>query len=214
MDTSGHSRESALLSGILASVSLEDEADLRVWRPPRGWFGRRPCGVAQVERAEQTDLELGEQQGGGGLETAGGGVMQDAQQHKGDQRDVDLDAHGVFTAAEEAADFEVLLEPFEQQLDGPTLLIELSDLPGRPIEIIGQEIKRRVLVGARHDNLAQADIVERVLWRPAARLPVADLDPAVAEDAVARGGLCADLAAMGVSPASGGEERPPRPAPR
>jgi hypothetical protein len=36
-------------------------------------------------------------------------VVQDAQHHKGDQHDIDLDAHGVLTAAPEAADFEVLL---------------------------------------------------------------------------------------------------------
>jgi hypothetical protein len=43
--------------------------------------------------------------------------MKDAQQHEGDQRDIDLDAHGIFAAAEKAPDLEVLLEPFEQQLD-------------------------------------------------------------------------------------------------
>src|SRR5205807_2899777 len=102
-----HPGESPLLSGILASVSSEGEAGLRVWWPQRGWFGRQLSGFAQVERAEQADLELGEQEGGTGFETAGDGVMQDAQQHEGDQRDVDLDAHGVFAAAEEAADFQV-----------------------------------------------------------------------------------------------------------
>jgi hypothetical protein len=35
-------------------------------------------------------------------------VMQDAQQQEGDQRNIDLDAHGVFTAAQKAADLEVL----------------------------------------------------------------------------------------------------------
>src|SRR5713101_2193759 len=94
-----------LLSGILANVSLEGEAGLRVWRAQRGWFGRWLCEVAEAEGAEQADLELSEQQGGAGLETAGGGVVQDAQQHESDQRDIDLDAHGVFTAAKEAADF-------------------------------------------------------------------------------------------------------------
>src|SRR5437870_6782864 len=98
-----------LLSGILSSVSLEGEASLRVWRAQRGRFGGWLCGFAQVERIEQADLELGEQQGGARLEAAGGGVVQDAQQHESDQCDIDLDAHGVFAAAEEAADFEVLL---------------------------------------------------------------------------------------------------------
>ena len=53
---------------------------------------------------------------------AGGGLMQNAQQQEGDQRNIDLGAHGVFAAAEKAADLEVLLEPLEQQLDLPARL--------------------------------------------------------------------------------------------
>jgi hypothetical protein len=37
-----------------------------------------------------------------------------------------LDAHGVFAAAEKAADLEVLFQPFEQQLDLPALFVELA----------------------------------------------------------------------------------------
>jgi len=48
--------------------------------------------------------------------------MQNAQQQEGDQRNIDLGAHGVFAAAEKAADLEVLLEPLEQQLDLPARL--------------------------------------------------------------------------------------------
>jgi len=50
------------------------------------------------------------------------------QQHESDQSDIDLDAHRLFAAAEEAADFQVLLEPFEQQLDVPALLVEPGNL--------------------------------------------------------------------------------------
>src|ERR1700730_10696424 len=173
----------------------------QAWRSGRG-FG----GLAQLEWAEQAGLEAGEQQGGAGLEAAGGGLVQDAQQHEGDQRDVDLDAYGVFAAPEKAADFEVLLQPFEQQLDLPALLVEPGDLGGGPVQIVGQEIKRLVSIGPGHDDLAQADLPERVLRRPAARLPVADLEPAVGQDGGARGGLLADLAAAGVLLAAGHEE--------
>ena len=94
--------------------------------------------VAQIERPQQADPELGEQQGGAGLEGTGGGLMQDAQQHEGDQRDIDLDLDGVFAAPPGAADFEVLLEPFEQQLDLPALFVEPGDLGGRALQIVGQ----------------------------------------------------------------------------
>jgi hypothetical protein len=69
-------------------------------------------------------------------------VMQDVQQQKRDQRDIDLDAHGVFTAAEKAADLEVLLEPLEQQLYLPALFVELRDVGGGALEVVGEQIKR------------------------------------------------------------------------
>ena len=105
--------------------------------------------MAQLERPEQAEFEAGEQQGGAGLEGAGGGLMQDAQQHKGDQRDIDLDAHGVFAAAEEAADFEVLLEPFEQEFDGPALFVEPGDFDIiiGPSSVEGKTATLRVVEG-------------------------------------------------------------------
>src|SRR5438128_2635446 len=171
------------------------------WGPRRGFMG-----FAQVERLEQRDFEPREQQGGAGLEAAGGGLVQDAQQHEGDQRDIDLEAHGILAAAEEAADFEVLLEPLEQQFDRPALLVEAGDLGGRAPEIVGQQMQRLGLVGAGHDDFAQPDIPQRVLRCPAARLAVADLEAAVEEDAVARGGALLDLAAAGVLLLAGNEE--------
>ena len=95
--------------------------------------------MEQVEGLEQGDFALHEQPGGTGLEGAGGGGLQQAQQHEGDRRDIDLDADGVFAAPEKAADFEVLLEPFEQELDLPTLFIERGNLLGRPLGVIGQD---------------------------------------------------------------------------
>jgi hypothetical protein len=113
---------------------------------------------------------------------------------------------GVFAAAEKAADFEVLLEPFEQQLDLPALFVEPRDLGRRSVEIVGQQIKRLVLVGAGDGELAQDDIKERVFWRPAMRPVVAELDPAIGRDAIAGGDLDADLAAISIALASGNEE--------
>ena len=123
---------------ILLGWSLESEAVLAVWR--RGdwqWLGC--AGVAQVKRAEQVDFELRQEERGAGAEGAGGGGMQQAQQHEGDQRGIDLGPDGVLAAPEKAADFEVLLEPFEQELDLPTLFIERGNLLGRPLGVIGQD---------------------------------------------------------------------------
>jgi hypothetical protein len=81
--------------------------------------------------------------------------MPDAQQHQGDPRDIDLGAHGGFAAPETAADLEVLLEPFEQQLGVPTLLVEPGAVGGRALEVAGPQIERLVLAGRatvwRHD---------------------------------------------------------------
>src|SRR5207302_10111648 len=77
------------------AVSLEGKAILWMRLSQVWWFGRGFIGLAQLERPEQAEFEAGEQQGGAGLEGAGGGLMQDAQQHEGDQRDIDLDLDGV-----------------------------------------------------------------------------------------------------------------------
>ena len=47
------------------------------------------------------------------------GCLGQAEQQKGD-----LDAHGIFAGAEEATDFEGLLDPAEEQLDRPAALLE------------------------------------------------------------------------------------------
>jgi hypothetical protein len=63
----------------------------------------------------------------------------EAEQQKGDQRDGDLDAHGIFGGAEKAANFEGLLDSAEEQLDRPAPLVELGDLAGRSIEVVAQD---------------------------------------------------------------------------
>jgi hypothetical protein len=106
--------------------SLENQAGLRVGRMQARGFGRRGVVPAPAERAKEAAFEAGKQERVAVCERAGGGLMQDAQPHEGDQCQVDLRAPGVFAAAEKAADFEVLLEPFEQQLDLPALFLDLA----------------------------------------------------------------------------------------
>jgi hypothetical protein len=72
-------------------------------------------------------------------EHAGGGVriwlrdLGQADQEIGDESDSDLCAHGILAGAEEPGDPEVLLDPFEEQLDLPAFPIKRSDLAGRAV---------------------------------------------------------------------------------
>ena len=59
-----------------------------------------------------------------------------AQQQKGDECDRDLDSHGILGGADEAGDLEGLLDPAEEQLDGPASAVEISNLLCAGIEII------------------------------------------------------------------------------
>jgi hypothetical protein len=164
------------------------------------------AGWVQLERSEEAELEAGQQQGGAGGEGAGGGPMQDAQQHEGDQRGVDLEAHGVFAAAPEGADLEVLLEPFEQQLNVPALFVEPRDLGGRALEIVGQQAKRLATALALDHHLAQQHLIERVGRRAAARPAMTDPDRAVGQDRGALGNVLGGRAAVGVLLAPGDKE--------
>src|SRR6516162_7324707 len=184
-------------------VSPESEVSLWVCRPQVGWFGRWSFALTEAECNEQAEFDVCEQQRGAVFVSAGRGVMQDAQQHKSDQRDINLGAHGVLVAAEKAADLEVLLEPFEQQLDVPALFVELCDLDGGPLQVVGEQIEGLVVIGAGDHDLAQADIVERVERSAAAGLAVTDLDQAVGQDVLASSRVLGDQTAMRVVLASG-----------
>src|SRR5436190_17987544 len=59
-----------------------------------------------------------------------------AQQQEGDECDRNLDAYGVLGCADEAGDLEGLLDPAEEQLNGPAPAVEISDLLCTGIEII------------------------------------------------------------------------------
>src|SRR5476649_1141108 len=63
----------------------------------------------------------------------------DAKQQVGDQSSEDLQADGVFRSAEKGADFQMLLDPSEQQLDLPTLSIKSGDFGSGVFEIVGED---------------------------------------------------------------------------
>src|SRR6202158_4919006 len=67
------------------------------------------------------------------------GVMSQTQQLKGDQRDRDLNANGVFGSSQEVADFQGLLEPSKEQLDGPSTLVQVGDVLRACLKIIGED---------------------------------------------------------------------------
>src|SRR5262245_51242873 len=89
------------------------------------------------------------------------GLLSHAQDEKGDQRDSDLNAHGVFGCANEALDSQYLLDPAKEQLDFPALPVEIGDLLGRRIEVVGDDTQHLAGFDA-YAKLADGDL-HRVL---------------------------------------------------
>ena len=103
------------------------------------------------------------------------------QQQEGDERDGNLDAYGILGGADEASDLEDLLDPTEEQLDGPTSAVEIGDLLCAGIEVIRQDTQH--LSGVRRDP----HLPHRILHRIATALGLAcgeESDP-VGEDVTA-----------------------------
>src|SRR6202011_5187152 len=100
-------------------------------------FGWR--SVELVEAPGMHDVELNKP--GKAQRTADGGLqsLRHAQQQKSDQGDGHLDADCVVGGAEEAGDLQCLLDPAEEQLDAPAALVEIRDLLGGGLEIVGQD---------------------------------------------------------------------------
>ena len=84
-------------------------------------------------------------------------LSQQAQQQKGDQRDGDLNPHGILGAADEMGDFQGLLQNAEEQFDLPSSLVEVGDFFGGRVQIIGQNPQGPSSLH-RHDDLAHRDL--------------------------------------------------------
>ena len=63
----------------------------------------------------------------------------DAQQQVGNERNDDLNTHGVLADTDKVLDLQDLLDPAEEQLDRPAPLVELRDQLGPRCEIVGEK---------------------------------------------------------------------------
>ena len=64
------------------------------------------------------------------------------QQKVRDQRGKYLNLDGIFAAAEKLSDFQVLLQPLEEQLNAPARFVALGNDMGRRFLIIGRQYQR------------------------------------------------------------------------
>jgi hypothetical protein len=67
------------------------------------------------------------------------GLVENGDEQVGAHGDPDLRLHCVFAGAVEGLDSQVLFEPFEEQLDLPTCLIDFRDDDGLDLEVVGEE---------------------------------------------------------------------------
>ena len=87
--------------------------------------------------------------------------LRQAQQQKGDQSDSNLNANRVFGGPDKAGDFQGLLDPAEEQLDGPPSLVQIGDDLGWSGQVIGHDPQD---LAAVDEDPQLADVfVERVL---------------------------------------------------
>jgi glutaredoxin len=65
--------------------------------------------------------------------------MQIFDQQQGDEGCPNLDAQGVFGGSDEGADFQVLLERLEENLDFPAVFVNGRNRGGAEFEVVGQQ---------------------------------------------------------------------------
>src|SRR5262249_53492216 len=139
------------MAGLVPQLSGSGSAPLEsqlIWTERRGSWGLEQA----IDPA--TLHEIGADQAGEG-ELAVHGLLRglcEPQQQKGDESDGDLDANSIVGGSEEASDFQGLLDPPKEQLDGPAALVEVSDLLRAGVEIIGENTQNLAAIG-RHTNL-------------------------------------------------------------
>ena len=81
-----------------------------------------------------------------------------------DNSDVDLYSHGILAVSPETFDTEMLLDPFEEKLDLPTVTVKESDVLGCEVEVVGVVHERASEVGCIIDDSAQfCRVIPRVV---------------------------------------------------
>src|SRR5438876_7121288 len=82
-----------------------------------------------------------------------GNLSQHLQKQVSDQRDCDLDAHGILGTPDEVADLQRLLHQAEEQLNLPAPFVQVGDLLSGGVEIVGENAQSLAGVGG-YDDLA------------------------------------------------------------
>ena len=140
----------------------------RVGRGLRQEEGEEGSLVEEVELEEAEDLMEGEGQTIEELDVSNEEI--DA------QSDPELCKHGIAGGSEETFDFEMLLDPLEEEFDFPPGLVDVGDGLGRQGEVIGEE--EVVLTGG---GVAEADAAQGV---GIFLVAVGELDDLVGSDAL------------------------------
>src|SRR5260221_6599245 len=172
-DVDGRDKHTAVRHASCYSCRRPLELDLRgvLW-----WSG---LGLKQlVDASAMHQIEAHQAGKGERAESAFLRGLGEAQQEEGDEGDGDLNAHGIFAGADELSDLQRLLDPAEEELDGPAPLVEVGDLLRACREIVAEDAQ----------NLASfdpdADLAHRhAKWVLAiVRLPLGQLADAVGQD--------------------------------
>jgi hypothetical protein len=81
-------------------------------------------------------------------------LLEQSDQQVTDEGSKYLNPNCVFGSSQELLDPEVLLDPFEEELDAPALLVTLSNLERAASNVVGGEDDWRSFFGARYGNAA------------------------------------------------------------
>ena len=94
------------------------------------------------------------------------GLIENGHQQVGADRDPYLGLHGVLAGTVEGLDPEVLLDPFEKQLDLPTRFVDLRHYERVELEVVGEEDQRLSRFRIHVADAPQARSVQALGFRP------------------------------------------------
>src|SRR5574343_722857 len=82
-------------------------------------------------------------------------LLDDSDEHVGGHGAPDLRLHGVLAGAQESLDTQVLLDPFEEQLDLPATFVERGNRQGGQRRVVGQKDQRLARFGVFESDAPQ-----------------------------------------------------------